>query len=99
MEEPIILLDLKKFKTKKCPIASQPGHNPRKCPYYHPKQKPSDFRRDPAVHIAELCQYAPKKLNKCLLKDDCPYAHNASEELFHPDKYKTKFCASYNSGS
>jgi hypothetical protein len=45
-----------------------------------------------------MCQHAPKKLNKCLLKDDCPYAHNASEENYHPDKYKTKMCSSCTTG-
>mmetsp|Transcript_6120 Transcript_6120/g.5479 ORF Transcript_6120/g.5479 Transcript_6120/m.5479 type:complete len:106 (+) Transcript_6120:775-1092(+) len=29
------------------------------------------------------------------MKDKCPYAHNKLEELYHPDRFKRKFCSYY----
>lgn len=41
-----------------------------------------------------MCEFILKK-KQCPQGDSCTFAHNRTEEFYHPDKYKAKFCASY----
>ena len=43
----------------------------------------------------ELCEYAEKGNQICPNGDYCKKAHNRVEQLYKPDKYKTKFCSFY----
>ena len=36
---------------------------------------------------------------KCPEKENCRKAHNFVEEVYHPDKYKAKFCISYTNNT
>lgn len=76
-------LDLDSFKTQPCKINGQ--HNPKLCVYYHS----SKDRRRSTPHSHELCSNP----DNCPLGDSCPKAHNRVEQLYHPEKYKTKFCS------
>lgn len=39
-----------------------------------------------------MCKRAERELS---CTDDCDFSHNRVERLYHPDKYKTKFCTHY----
>jgi len=41
-----------------------------------------------------MCPVAQKG-QKCHNGDDCRYSHNKVEQLYHPDRYKKKFCTLY----
>lgn len=79
-------LDLEKFKTEVCKIPGQ--HNPKHCIYYHS----SKDRRRTCVYSFELC---PEADNDCPNGEMCDKAHNRVEQLYHPDKYKVKFCTCF----
>jgi hypothetical protein len=44
-----------------------------------------------------MCPYASdgRLKQECEFKDDCIRCHNRVEDFYHPEKYKTKFCATY----
>ena len=80
-------LDLSLFKTQPCSI--QEPHNPKLCIYYHSSR---DRRRN-IPHSFEMCAEHEKDL--CNNVETCNKAHNRVEQLYHPDKYKMKFCTFY----
>jgi hypothetical protein len=53
-----------------------------------------DYRRDPSCHSAELCDHA--NTNDCPRGKSCGRAHTRPERLYHPDRYKTKYCTTFN---
>ena len=85
---PIFLhLDLSLFKTERCP--SNNPHDAKKCFYYH---FPSERRRS-------LCQVYYQK-NLCPGKSDCSnencnFAHNFVEQIYHVDSYKKRYCKDF----
>ncbi|KAL4502338.1 hypothetical protein ABPG72_011925 [Tetrahymena utriculariae] len=81
-------LKIQDFKVNEC--TKRDKHEKKKCPYYHNQ---GDRRRCP-----EKYQYSfneCKKKDKCSLKDNCPQVHNKVEQLYHPLRYKAKFCESF----
>jgi len=79
---------LDRFKTKQCTIKG--NHNPKVCDYYHfdkDRRRPSDVY----TYSPDLCQYVEKG-EICPNGDDCGYCHNKVEQLYHPERYKKKFC-------
>ena len=85
-KEGVPLLDLSFFKTQPCKISK--AHNQKRCIYYHDQ----DRRRPLGIYTSEICAYDEKK---CPSKDLCTKAHNRVEELYHPEKYKTKYCKAF----
>jgi len=85
-------LDLSTFKTKLCPQTFQ--HNHKQCPFYHNLK---DRKRFGFVFSSEICEFAEKDPLLCQLGDNCLKAHNRVEQLYRPEKYKTKFCTFYPS--
>lgn len=81
-------LDLSTFKTEKCTIENK--HNPKHCKYYHSLK---DRRRGNHTYSTDLCRFA--ETDKCLKGDKWPLSHSNVERLYHPDKYKTKFCDTF----
>lgn len=82
-------LVLENFKLKACPFTIQ--HNHKSCPFYHnskDKKRPGNF------YSADLCEYAERE-ESCPNGDLCQKSHNRVEQLYRPDKYKTKFCSFY----
>lgn len=82
-------LDLVNFKAKLCPIAGQ--HNHKHCPFYHNSK---DRKRPGNAFSSEMCENAENP-ESCPFGDKCPKAHNRVEQLYKPEKYKTKFCSHY----
>ncbi|EAR89607.3 zinc finger CCCH type domain protein (macronuclear) [Tetrahymena thermophila SB210] len=81
-------LKIQDFKVHEC--TKRDKHEKKKCPYFHNQ---GDRRRCP-----EKYQYSfneCKKKDKCPLKDNCPQVHNKVEQLYHPLRYKAKFCESF----
>ena len=87
LNKSIEVLDLSVFKTQPC--ASKSQHNYKTCFFYH---NAKDRRRLGSFFSSELCEYAEKTNDMCSLGDFCTKSHNRLEQLYHPDKYKTKFC-------
>jgi len=83
-------LDLNNFKTKACPINTQ--HNHKHCPFYH---NAKDRKRPGFFYSADLCEFAEKDSLICPNGDNCLKAHNRVEQLYRPEKYKSKFCTFY----
>ena len=79
------------FKTVPC--KNQSSHNPKKCFYYH-EAKTKDQRRAPNSYVSELCDSVLTQ-TVCSDGDGCHKCHNRVEEFYHPEKYKSKFCATY----
>lgn len=48
------------------------------------------IRRIIGNYSAERCS-----LKNCLQGDECEFSHNDPEQLYHPDKYKKRFCSMY----
>ena len=84
--EGVLMLDLNFFKTQPCKLAK--SHNPKRCVYYHGQ----DRRRPLGTYTSELCEEGEKG---CQAKLSCTKAHNRVEELYHPEKYKSKYCKAY----
>ncbi|KRX10515.1 hypothetical protein PPERSA_01527 [Pseudocohnilembus persalinus] len=82
-------LDLINFKNQPCKITTQ--HNHKHCPYYH---NAKDRKRPGTFYSTDLCEYIEKNEN-CPFFINCPKSHNRVEQLYQPDKYKTKFCTFY----
>lgn len=86
---PIEHLDIQNFKLKPCAQTTQ--HNHKQCPFYHNSK---DRKRPGNFYSSDLCEYAETPEN-CPNGDMCLKAHNRVEQLYKPDKYKTKFCGHY----
>lgn len=80
-------LDLNSFKTEPCNITE--AHNPKLCVFYHSNR---DRRRN-GTYNYELC--AEHEKDMCANIATCTKCHNRVEQLYHPDKYKMKFCTFY----
>ena len=76
------------FKTKPCTCKEQ--HNQKHCLFYH---SPKDRRRISTNYLSELCNKNDN--DNCPMKDFCGKSHSMVEKLYHPDKYKTKYCNFY----
>lgn len=80
-------LDLNTFKTEPCDIKA--SHNFKECIYYHSNKK--DRRRD----LQKVRYYPEPCTNQGSSPCDnekCQFAHNKTEEFYHPLKFKTKYC-------
>lgn len=86
---PIEHLELSNFKLKPCPHNTQ--HNHKQCPFYHNLK---DRKRPGNFYSSDLCEYAENPEN-CPDGEMCLKAHNRVEQLYKPEKYKTKFCSHY----
>ncbi|CAG9333018.1 unnamed protein product [Blepharisma stoltei] len=76
-------LNLSYFKTQPCKITTP--HNPKHCEFYHSNR---DKRR--LDHYSpDLCGDGEKEVCG---NEACGKSHNRVEQLYHPEKYKTKFC-------
>jgi hypothetical protein len=80
-------LNLSSFKVQQCMILEP--HNPKLCIYYHSARD----RRRIGEYSYELCAESEKDL--CGHPESCLKSHNRVEQLYHPDKYKMKFCTYY----
>lgn len=78
------------FKVKPC--MKKGNHNLKVCPYHHDK----DRRRPTNIYMytPPMCQYILRKEN-CPNGENCRYSHNKLEQLYHPERYKRKFCHYY----
>ena len=86
---PIEHLNLGSFKLNLCSHTTQ--HNHKQCPFYHNLK---DRKRPGNFYSADLCEFAENPEN-CPNGDMCLKAHNRVEQLYKPEKYKTKFCGHY----
>lgn len=86
---PVEHLDLANFKVRPCSHNTQ--HNHKQCPFYH---NAKDRKRADYFYSSDLCEYAENSEN-CPNGDACTKAHNRVEQLYRPEKYKTKFCGHY----
>jgi hypothetical protein len=71
------------FKTEACPHP-EIYHNLKQCNYYHSQQ---DKRRR-TVYSSEKCNFM-----NC--SENCAYSHNIVEQMYHEDRFKTRYCANY----
>ncbi len=85
---PALDAELATFKTEPCSYQYQ--HNHKHCVFYHSSK---DRRRVPGRYSAERCEAS--ETDSCVLGDSCPKSHSMVERLYHPDKYKTKYCNNY----
>ena len=85
-KEGVLMLDLNFFKTQPCKLSK--SHNPKRCIYYHG----GDRRRPLGAYTSELCEDGE---SRCEAGSNCTKAHNRVEELYHPEKYKSKYCKAY----
>jgi len=79
---------LDNFKAKPCQMKG--NHNPKVCEYYHHE---NDRKRPVSVfhYSPNMCEYAQND-QPCPNGDNCRLCHNKVEQLYHPEKYKKKFC-------
>ena len=82
-------LDLINFKLKPCTKNCQ--HNHKHCPFYHNNK---DRKRSGYFYSSDMCENTERG-EMCLLGDICTKSHNRVEQLYRPEKYKTKFCSFY----
>ena len=85
----LLHLELSLFKQNLC--RNKSSHNHKKCPYYHnskDKIRGSNFFED------DMCEFIQNN-EQCYDGSRCRFAHNRVEQLYKPDKYKTKFCSHY----
>lgn len=87
---------LLKYKTVLCRRWSASGSCSYKelCDYAHGNE---ELRRNLNKHYYRAIRC--KNQDHCPFGDECHYAHNEMEMLFHPDLYKTKECNYYNTSS
>ena len=88
-EEYVQHLDLNIFKIYPC--SNYGKHNHKECPYYHYSK---DRRRPKYNYFGDLCEFFDDA-GRCPKGDLCPNIHSRAEQLYTPEKYKTKFCAFY----
>lgn len=82
-------LNLDNYKVSECPVSYT--HNHKHCIYYHNE---TDRRRPECLYTSQMCYFISKN-QECPYGDSCKQSHNRVEQLFRPDKYKTKFCTYY----
>ena len=91
LQKPRAIMHLEGFKTTLC---LKKGHHDKKtCPYYHNE---IDRRRP----ITQRCDYCPElcahiQRNYCSCDQNCAFSKNKVEQLYHPDRYKKKFCENF----
>eukprot|EP01017_Pseudomicrothorax_dubius_P043218 TRINITY_DN7154_c0_g1_i6.p1 TRINITY_DN7154_c0_g1~~TRINITY_DN7154_c0_g1_i6.p1 ORF type:complete len:337 (+),score=23.83 TRINITY_DN7154_c0_g1_i6:72-1082(+) len=84
-------LDLSFFKVKACSINAP--HNHKQCPFFH---NGKDRKRAGVFYSSELCEFSERDDGfACPAGDLCPKSHNRVEQLYRPEKYKTKFCSHF----
>lgn len=80
--------DLNTFKTEPCPQNMLGSHELSSCRYYHGE---GDRRRNPTK-----VSYSHVSCLKSSCSDAvCAKTHNKIEQLYHPSRYKTKYCQNY----
>ena len=84
------LMNLKEFKIQQC--TKKGVHDKKLCPFYHNE---IDRRRSTVEHnyCSELCPHILS--NFCPCDDNCPFSKNKVEQLYHPERYKKKFCSNF----
>lgn len=84
------LMNLNFFKTTPC--NKKGSHDKKTCPYYH---NDIDKRRPTTEYnyCFEICSTVNR--NYCPCDQSCPFAKNKVEQLYHPEKYKKKFCENF----
>ncbi|EGR32430.1 zinc finger ccch type domain protein, partial [Ichthyophthirius multifiliis] len=80
------------FKTTQC--QKKEPHDKKKCSFYHSHE---DQRRCPLKYSYSINQC--KNREKCEYKSTCLQVHNKVEQLYHPLRYRTKFCKSLKYGT
>ena len=83
------IFNLDTFKVFPC--QQRIKHNHKQCAFYH---YPRDRRRPGHFSSNFLCKYLDNP-RSCPKGDACPYDHSRVEQLYSPNKYKTKFCSFY----
>lgn len=88
--KPRPLMNLNDFKTKPC--HKKGNHDKKTCPYYHNE---IDKRRHTSQYnyCFEVCSNINR--NYCSCDQNCLFSKNKVEQLYHPDKYKKKFCENF----
>jgi hypothetical protein len=79
-------LDL--FKVRPC--TKKNNHNLKICDYYHHDK---DRRRPTNIFSYQppICSFVSRNAT-CPNGENCRFAHNKLEQLYHPERYKRKFC-------
>jgi len=79
---------LDNFKAKPCQVKG--NHNPKVCEFYHHE---NDRKRPVSVYhySPNMCEYVQND-QICPNGNNCRFCHNKVEQLYHPEKYKKKFC-------
>lgn len=85
---PAMATELQTFKTQPCSLQFQ--HNHKHCPFFHSAK---DRRRIPGCYTADRCEEGENEV--CAQGDSCQKSHSMVERLYHPDKYKTKYCIKF----
>lgn len=81
------LMNLTFFKVNQC--QKKAVHNKKICPYYH---HDIDKRR-PTLQFNYCFEPCPNLTrNFCSCDQNCQFSKNKIEQLYHPEKYKKKFC-------
>lgn len=96
-------LDLTKFKNEKCKnLTNGKQHNHKHCRYYHTIKDRRRLLDYSSIHseAAEAVIYYPDlcdnfETDKCPSQQKCGLSHNRVESVYHPEKYKTKYCTKY----
>jgi len=85
-----------KFRTSPC--TKKPCRQPNNCSNSHSllmrRRVPMQGRKGLFNYIPKPCPEW-KKHKKCVLRDSCSQAHGWLEMIYHPLRYKTKMCESY----
>lgn len=101
----IKFLDLAKFKVEKCRnLASGKQHNHKHCRYFHTlrdQRRELDFAsvyeldraEEPLLYTPDICDFY--ETEDCGNQEECLRSHNRVESVYHPEKYKTKYCTNY----
>ena len=79
-------------KTEQCSIRGQ--HDHVSCPNWHSRKERRRNLSDHQYH-SDLCNSFDAwsgMAGECPDGDQCRYAHNRSEQMFHPEKYRTMMC-------
>lgn len=83
-------MNLKTFKTEECLIKDK--HDSKRCHGFH--KNAHDWRRELGTYSSERCSFVDKQI-ECPFGEQCDKSHNYFEEWYHPEKYRTQFCAVY----
>lgn len=81
--------DLNTFKTEPCPQNIPGSHELSSCRYYHGE---GDRRRNPA-RVSYSHVECPR--GSGCGEANCGKTHNKIEQLYHPSRYKTKYCQNF----